>query len=440
MSDATYEGKMPTIDDFCNPESNEQKEMFPGYPCFLFTPEELKQAQSRQPMKCICTECNKVFFITKNQIQARIKADLHYAFCSKSCAAKHVHKINDHNPVRTSYTCQACGKHVSLNEYYGTGKYCSSHCAHCAGGRLGSTEESRKKTSATLKARYQDEHGPIAHIPFQNNARLTAEYLSELSKRFSFADMATYLSISLNKIKRVANYHSMKDSDNFIQAHSHAVIKVCRHALNKPLELGSITLNDLEMVKQECIRLMHKEKIPTISICLDYLGMKSPNTSFLINCLHVPVPSIQEYGSRIREKYLPTKSDREKYYAECEFDFPDELLPYTKSSHLIGQHPWYNPHYPKENGLTKDHMISKSYGYWHNIDSYLISHPANCEIMLKNINSSKNDSCSITVNELIERVEWWNENIIHKIFNDFQKPLPKYKQKLVGLERIERSI
>ena len=437
MSDATYEGRMPTIDDFCDLEPNEQKEIFPGFPCFLFTPEELKQAQSRQPMKCRCTQCGNVFFISKNQIQARIKANQHNAFCSRSCGIKHTHVINGHNHTYTSYTCQVCGKYVPSDEYYGTGKYCSIHCAHCAGRRLGSTEKSRKKTSATLKAKYQDEHGPIVHIPSQNNARLTAEYLSELSKRFNFTDIATYLSISLNKIKKVANYHNIKDNCNFIQSHSHAVIKVCRYALNKPLEIGSITYDDLETVKQECIRLMHEEKISTTSICLEYLGMKSPNTSFLINCLRIPAPSIQEYGNRIREKYLPTKSDREKYYAECEFHFPNELLPYTKSSYLIGKYPWYNPHHPKENGLTKDHMISKSYGYWHKIDPYLISHPANCEIMLRNSNSSKNDSCSITIDELIEQVEWWNENIIHKVFNDFRKPIPKYKQNLMNHYKIE---
>lgn len=440
MSDATYEGRMPTIDDFCDPKPNEQKEMFPEYPCFLFTPEELKQAQSRQPMKCICTQCDKVFFITKNQIQARIKADLHYAFCSRSCATKHAHKINGHNPVRTSYICQTCGKHVPLNEYYGTGKYCSSYCSHSAGSIAGHTKEARQKLSATLKSKYYDENGPIIYFQLSNEkTRLTLNLLSSLLQNWCIKDIVKLYKLNEKMLKKFILTNNIKEPQIFVSTKSHAVITACRHALNKPLELGSITMNDLETVKQECIRLMHEEKIPTASVCLDYLGMKSPNTSFLINCLHIPAPSIQEYGSRIREKYLPTKTDREKYYAECEFNFPDDLLPYTKSSHLIGQHPWYNPHFPKENGLTKDHMISKSYGYWHNIDSYLISHPANCEIMLKDINSSKNDSCSITVNELIERVEWWNENIIHKIFNDFQKPLPKYKQNLVGLERLERS-
>ena len=420
MSDATYEGKMPAIDDFCDPEPNEQKEMFPEFPCFLFTLQEFKKAKSRQPMKCRCTQCGKIFFIGKNQIQARIKADQHNAFCSKSCSVKHTHLVNGHNNVYTAYTCQICGKYVPLDEYYGTGKYCSSHCTHCAGGRLGSTENSKRKTSATLKAKYQDEHGPIVYLPTQGNVRLSAEYLSELNKKFNFTEMATYLSISLNKIKKVAKYHNIKDNNIFIPAKSYAIIKACRNALNKTLELGSITFNDLETVKQECIRLMHIEKVSTRSVCLDYLGMKSPNTLFLINCLHIPVPSVQEIGKRVARQNALTKSDREKYYTECKFQFPDKLLPYTKSSYLIGQYPWYNPHFPKENGLTKDHMISKNYGYWHKIDPYLISHPANCEIMLKDINSSKNSSCSITVDELIERVEWWNENIIHKIFNDFQ--------------------
>ena len=151
MSDATYEGKMPAINDFCDPEPIEQKEMFPGFPCFLFTPEELKQAQSRQPMKCKCTQCGNVFFITKNQIQARIKADQHNAFCSRSCGIKHTHVINGHNHTYTSYTCQVCGKYVPSDEYYGTGKYCSSYCAHRAIARITHTNEySRKITNSLL--------------------------------------------------------------------------------------------------------------------------------------------------------------------------------------------------------------------------------------------------------------------------------------------------
>ena len=263
----------------------------------------------------------------------------------------------------------------------------------------------------------------------KENQLITLEFLSSLLQKWCIKDIVKIHKLNEKSIKKYMSIYNINELDIFIPTKMHAVIKACRHALNKPLENGSITFQDLEIVKQECIRLIHQEKMPTKLVCLNYLGMKSANTSFLINCLHIPAPSVKEIGSRVRERNLPTKTDREKYYAECKFTFPDELLPYTKSSELIGQYKWYNPHYPKENGLTKDHMISKKYGYYHKIDPYLISHPANCEIMLRDNNSSKQDVCSLTIEQLIERVEWWNENIIHKIFNDFQKPLPKYKQK-----------
>ena len=184
--------------------------------------------------------------------------------------------------------------------------------------------------------------------------------------------------------------------------------------------MGSITYNDLETVKNECLRLIFDDEIPSSKVCTDFLGRSSSNVSFLRDCMQIHLPSLQEIGNRVHKKFLINKTDREKYYDECVFKFPIQLLPYTINYQLINQYNWYNPFYPKENGLTKDHRISRKYGYIHNIDPYLISHPANCEIMLLTDNSSKQDKCSITLQQLIEEVEWWNENIIHKIFNDFQ--------------------
>ena len=436
MSEATYEGKMPTIDDFCDPEPIEQKEMFPGYPDFLFTPEEFKKAKSNVLLPCRCSLCASIFKRSKGELAKKVRAKNPKIYCSRACQGKKSGEIRRNHSIllkqnKPSYNCQVCGKLVSSAEYYGTGKYCSSYCAHSAGSIAGHTKEARQKLSATLKSKYYDENRPIIYFQLNNEkTRLTPDLLASLLQNWCIRDIIKFFKINAKTLKRYILRHNIQEPQIFVSTKSHAVIAACRHALNKPLKEGSITYDDLETVKQECIRLMHTEKIPTRSVCLDYLGMKTYNGSFLINCLHVQTPSVQEIGDRVREKNLPTKTDREKYYAECKFNFPDDLLPYTKSSDLIGQYPWYNPHYPKENGLTKDHMISRNYGYEHNIDTYLISHPANCEIMLRDDNSSKQEKCSISIDQLIERVEWWNENIIHKIFNDFQKPLPKYKQNM----------
>ena len=408
MSTATYEGRMPTIDDFCSAEPIEEKEqeMFPGFPDFKFTPNDLLKAKSRDKLPCVCRCCKKDFSIEKHYLQAIIKAKQTNIFCSRSCSRsyKHAKKLS-------SYFCARCGKLVLPKDYYGSGKYCSSHCSHTASGNRCKSKEVKAKISSSLK-KY---HKHNQKVPV-----LSQEELIRLNENYSFSDIAKLFSVSRKYISNLAKKYDIADNPIFLSSHSHSVIKVCRHALNKSFEDGSITLDDLEQVRQECIRLMFEDKVPSNDVCVNYLGMDHPNGSFIKNCLHVSRPSLKEIGSRIHEKSLVNKTEREKYYDECKFRFPDELLPYTKSSHLIGKYPWYNPYYPKANGLTKDHMISKNYGYCHKIDSYLISHPANCEIMLRDDNSSKQEKCTLTKEQLIERVEWWNENIIHKIFNDFK--------------------
>ena len=43
------------------------------------------------------------------------------------------------------------------------------------------------------------------------------------------------------------------------------------------------------------------------------------------------------------------------------------------------------------------------------IDPYIISHPANCEIMQHSQNSSKFNKCSITIEDLLKNIKIWNE-------------------------------
>ena len=58
-------------------------------------------------------------------------------------------------------------------------------------------------------------------------------------------------------------------------------------------------------------------------------------------------------------------------------------------------------------GVARDHMVSRYYGWTHNIPSEVIRHPANCRIISQRENSSKGKDCSITVEELYERIKNW---------------------------------
>ena len=116
-------------------------------------------------------------------------------------------------------------------------------------------------------------------------------------------------------------------------------------------------------------------------------------------------------GEKLRYSY--TKSDKYKRYKfDCFFvfslnDYPDEF-----DFDLIRQFGWYSPDTskkPNKNGVSRDHMVSVMFGYKNNIDPKYIGHPANCKLLRQLDNVSKLDKCSITFDELLERIKVWED-------------------------------
>ena len=98
------------------------------------------------------------------------------------------------------------------------------------------------------------------------------------------------------------------------------------------------------------------------------------------------------------------------YKNQCKFSFSLSEYPNEFDSEIIKEHGWYSArnHGDNMNGVSRDHMFSITEGFRLGIDPYLISHPANCAIMTQRNNSSKHNKCSISYEELVERVEDWN--------------------------------
>ena len=56
-----------------------------------------------------------------------------------------------------------------------------------------------------------------------------------------------------------------------------------------------------------------------------------------------------------------------------------------------------------------DHfMFSVKDGFLFNVDANIISHPANCELMIHSKNISKNKNSSITLDTLLKRIHEWD--------------------------------
>lgn len=102
-----------------------------------------------------------------------------------------------------------------------------------------------------------------------------------------------------------------------------------------------------------------------------------------------------------------------KYYrSQCSFnyfslsDYPEEF-----NFALIEEFGWYKAKNRGNNlnGVSRDHIVSVKYGWENNIDPKIISHPANCQLMLQSNNSSKGESCNMNLDDLLIKISEWNK-------------------------------
>jgi hypothetical protein len=95
---------------------------------------------------------------------------------------------------------------------------------------------------------------------------------------------------------------------------------------------------------------------------------------------------------------------RNVYLRKCQFKFNPYALPSIPGYNLLLatgiNHPITNP-----SGVTIDHMLSVEYGWRNGVDPLIISHPANCQYMSVQDNSRKNTTSSISLLDLIHRIE-----------------------------------
>lgn len=115
-------------------------------------------------------------------------------------------------------------------------------------------------------------------------------------------------------------------------------------------------------------------------------------------------------------EYYSNKNEYQLYKSQCKFkfnlsDYPDEF-----NFKLIEKYGWYSPTNKNNNleGVSRDHIYSVREGFENKIDPSLISHPANCRLMVHNDNISKNKRSDITLKELKNKIINWNEKYKQK--------------------------
>lgn len=122
------------------------------------------------------------------------------------------------------------------------------------------------------------------------------------------------------------------------------------------------------------------------------------------------------------------------YKSCCQFKFSLNNFPNEFDFSLIEKYGWYKAKNRGNNlnGISRDHIYSRDKGFENLIDPYIISHPANCQLLRHNDNASKHSDCGIELESLIEKIKDWNQKygeypntIDYELFEslgiDFQK-------------------
>jgi hypothetical protein len=100
-------------------------------------------------------------------------------------------------------------------------------------------------------------------------------------------------------------------------------------------------------------------------------------------------------------------TERKLYAKNCKFIFNVYHYPEFYDISLINKYGWYSPSNKSNNlgGVSRDHRISIQYGFKHRIDPSIISHPANCRLVLHIDNQKKKCGCDISLEALMKEIE-----------------------------------
>ena len=124
--------------------------------------------------------------------------------------------------------------------------------------------------------------------------------------------------------------------------------------------------------------------------------------------------SVKLQQKLVPRDYSNVRSNRSaliNYRADCKFNFNLSDYPEEFNFQLVTEHGWYSAKNRGNNiyGVSRDHMLSVRYGFDNNIDPKILAHPANCRLMLHSDNVSKLSKCSITLEDLLNKIATWNK-------------------------------
>lgn len=108
-------------------------------------------------------------------------------------------------------------------------------------------------------------------------------------------------------------------------------------------------------------------------------------------------------------KGLSKTDAKDIYKDECAFKFNVFDYPNLPGYQILKENGIYN-YASNPQGVVRDHIISKEYGWKNNIPANIISHPANCQLISNLDNVRKGTGCDLSYEDLLTRIDDWQKD------------------------------
>lgn len=135
----------------------------------------------------------------------------------------------------------------------------------------------------------------------------------------------------------------------------------------------------------------------------------------------------QTLRNTLIDRGLARTDQKEIYKIACNFKFNIYQYPSIPGFELLLERGIHN-HQTNNNGVVRDHIVSKEYGWQNQIPVAIINHPANCQFITNLENVQKGADSHLSYQQLLDRIRDWE--IDHKIEGqELSKNIIKVSQK-----------
>lgn len=192
-------------------------------------------------------------------------------------------------------------------------------------------------------------------------------------------------------------------------------LNACKRASIKAAETMKNTINDkgesiCDIRSKNTVKTMGKEGIKRRNkkISRTKKNKKYKFKWFILNKKSYSLNSLYFQKQVNRIISLNDKDAYNLYFRKTSFKHGFKFTCYTtkKEKALLKKYGVYN-NVSNHKGCVRDHLLSRRYGFNHNVPIWIISHPANCEIILHSENTRRKNTNDdlISLDKLLKRIE-----------------------------------